>query len=277
VQARALRDVVLAVTLLGAGCAVQPSRTYYDDLDAGADVEHRHVGGGDASVPDDAAPPSDDGPEVVDATEAAPPMESGVADSEAGEEAAAPEASADVAAEAAPEAGPDAPVEAGCGPTNTTSNCGGCGNACGNEHVMTASCTGSACAYTCQTGYANCAETPPNTTGCECATPACCGTSCQTIHEAGYQNGSYYDCNPIATTSSSAQALENQAIAACSKALGVTCNPGFGCGTRGPFHYACNGDPSTGNGCTYCWSYAGTDVLQFEDCGCPPMMLGNWD
>jgi hypothetical protein len=285
VRARALRDLCVAAAVIACGCAVQPSRSYYDDLDGGEDAGQRKVvGGGDGSVPDDSGGTNDDGPvangdagEDV-AAEAAPVVESGITDSAPDTADEGVEASAG-GPDAMPEAGPDAPppIEAGCGPTNTTSNCGACGVACGNERVSTASCTGTACAYVCQTGYSNCSQTAPNTAGCECATPTCCNNSCETIHNSGYLNGFYYDCQPTVTASSSMMTLENQAIEACSQALGTTCHGGFGCGTTGPFHYACNGNPTSGAGCTNCWSYAGSDVLHAEDCGCPPTTLGMWN
>ncbi len=49
--------------------------------------------------------------------------------------------------------------------TSDTMNCGMCGNACAAPANATASCTGSACGFTCDTGWADCDMDPTN--GCE--------------------------------------------------------------------------------------------------------------
>jgi len=62
----------------------------------------------------------------------------------------------------------DANVTNGCEVTLATnvSNCGSCGTACTNAHGST-SCTGSACAPTCSSGWGSCDANPRN--GCETA------------------------------------------------------------------------------------------------------------
>ena len=80
---------------------------------------------------------------------------------------------------------------------SSPSSCGMCGRAC-NTMTGTATCDGTTCSYTCNAGRANCNTGPPNTGGCECATPSCCGTICQTIHVNGVGQN-YYDCDALKT------------------------------------------------------------------------------
>ncbi len=51
--------------------------------------------------------------------------------------------------------------------TSTTSNCAGCGNVCDTTHASSASCSGTACSYTCSAGYADCTVGGVDTDGCE--------------------------------------------------------------------------------------------------------------
>src|SRR5579883_2899296 len=60
-----------------------------------------------------------------------------------------------------------------CGTTCTTiglSNCGACGAKCSTANASSFSCNTSGatptCQYTCNTGFANCSATPPDTSGC---------------------------------------------------------------------------------------------------------------
>jgi hypothetical protein len=75
-------------------------------------------------------------------------------------------------------------------------NCGQCGRAClVDSKVSIPSCNGGLCTSTCQTGYANCnrpAE-PASDDGCECQTPGCCGTQCQSAHHNGFGQ-IFFDC-----------------------------------------------------------------------------------
>lgn len=84
-------------------------------------------------------------------------------------------------------------------PITTTQNCGGCGNTCGSSHVQSATCAaGIKCSYTCSAGYSNCNQSGANTGGCECATPGCCGSSCQVTHSNGVGQN-YFSCDPLGT------------------------------------------------------------------------------
>ncbi len=280
-----------AFPIIAFGCATEPGRTYYDDLDGGdAGTMPDGSGGGDVGtppsdsssngdtgVPDEGTPPPEGGPDAV---------------AEAGGDA---EAETGTGVEAGPDSGPDAPpdtgsgpdaaVEAGCGPTNTAQNCGSCGTACGNLHVMAsgASCVSGECQYNCASGYSNCTMTGANTTGCECHTPGCCSNGCQTTHATGLSNLSYYDCNPLATASQSQSTLISQALAACAAFNGgsvTNCTSDLTCSrtTIGP--YVCNANGGTA--CTTCWSYGGTDILKTENCSCPtgsnpPTIIGTWN
>jgi hypothetical protein len=55
-----------------------------------------------------------------------------------------------------------------CTPTNTTSNCSGCGITCDTKHSTGDTCNGTTCAYTgCNSGYADCTTAAPDSDGCE--------------------------------------------------------------------------------------------------------------
>jgi hypothetical protein len=172
-------------------------------------------------------------------------------------------------------------------PTTTTTNCGGCGNACGTLHAVTAgtTCTGTACQYMCATGYSNCDQTAPNTKGCECATPMCCpGTggapaTCQFTHSNGVGlsalglGESFYDCNPLntynATTAAEACYARFGSAGGCAS---------FRCGTQ-PYYYVCDASSVGGKqtcGST-CWAFGGTQVGNVTDCSCPGVSYGPWN
>jgi hypothetical protein len=291
VRFRFLAAWFLASCAIAVGCAVAPERSFYDDLEGGEAGEGVDASGGgrdvltspvDATTGEDQAtgtPESgpDAGSEVAAEAESA---DAGPDRSEPAEAAADAAKDADAGPGAPADAGVDAAPEAGCGPTDTTSNCGSCGAACGGLHAQAGgtACVSSVCQYTCETGYANCAISGANTTGCECHTPDCCGSSCQTAHEVGLLGEQYYDCNPLATASTPQSTLLDQALAACAAFTGnaagcvgdLTCtNPNFG-------PWVCNGGGSTA-GCNYCWSYGGVDVLKAENCTCPPPRGSNLD
>jgi hypothetical protein len=173
-----------------------------------------------------------------------------------------------------------APDNGGCEtPTTTTSNCGGCGVACGTLNVMTPNCSsGTACGYACTTGYSNCNKSGSNTTGCECNTPACCGSDCEDIHTNGPSSiglgDSWYDCVAVGTDN------VTQATAACVAWKGAgQCSGGWTCGTG--LHVVAQ-DTICDNACTMCWSYATaggtypTTAGTVTDCGCPGTVLGTW-
>ncbi|HLK38771.1 MAG TPA: hypothetical protein VKU41_18545 [Polyangiaceae bacterium] len=93
---------------------------------------------------------------------------------------------------------PAAPNADGCETPSSPSNCGACGRAC-DKKTGTPSCTGATCRYACNTGHSDCnAATAPDLDGCECATPQCCGTGCQTTHSNGVGQN-FYDCLALGT------------------------------------------------------------------------------
>jgi hypothetical protein len=159
--------------------------------------------------------------------------------------------------------------DASCGPLNTPANCGACGTTCSSSAtspgVMSANCTGSTCQYTCKSGYLDCnASVPPDTDGCECATPGsigatCCpGNACPTGHATGYAMGAtgldqtFYDCNTSVN--------QQVALEACAQYSGnaMYCATGDSAGAACP-----NGDlvvcnfsaPLSQN--AVCWVYSG--------------------
>ena len=189
----------------------------------------------------------------------------------------------------------DSPDLGGCATSTTsTSNCGGCGNACKPVGAASDTCNGLSCSYTCNTGRYDCnMNTPPDTDGCECtgSGTGCCGASCQTAHSNG-TGQSYYDCNPLKTYTS-ITAVE--ACLAYSAAIGGTsanCSDGFEC--TGSGHppvvsptFVCYQN-SAGTTCIGpCWAYSstansetGNDDLQGDvlSCSCPAASTGaTWD
>lgn len=177
-----LRLALLGLPLLalgvGLGCLGQAERTYFDNLtDGSADgttVTHPEASAGfDAST-------SDGGVTIVDDAESdAGDVGDALSDANPG-----PMSDAD-AADAADAA------EVGCGPTNTTTNCGACGVACDTTHSSPSSCTGATCQYGgCDAGWGDCVTSAPNTNGCETpltTTSNCtgCGIACDTTHSVG--------------------------------------------------------------------------------------------
>jgi hypothetical protein len=160
--------------------------------------------------------------------------------------------------------------EAGCGPTDTITSCGACGQRC-DTLTGTPSCNGTTCSYACNPGTSDCnSSTAPDTDGCECATPACCNGGCQTAHDNGLGQP-FYDCNPAGTYDSAA------AMAACKAYVTSTggdpskCTGGWDCNGAAAVCY------STSNMCTNCWNYSGSLKGVADDCGCPGTTLGSWN
>jgi hypothetical protein len=180
-----------------AGCLGQADRTYYDDLvEAGTDGT---TGALEASTGTDAS--TDDGGAIG-------PMDDGGGDVPDGSTTREPDA-ADAGGPGddgeALDAGADAPfVEAGCGPTTTTENCGACGAACDTAHSTPSTCSGGACAYSaCTPGWGDCDAGAGNFDGCEtqldtAANCHACGAACDTVHSTGAACGasgcSYQGC-----------------------------------------------------------------------------------
>jgi hypothetical protein len=111
--------------------------------------------------------------------------------------------------------------------------------------------------------------------GCDpiaCMTPSCCGDSCQTVHSNGV-GGTYYDCDPLGTYSSSA------AMAACVAFAGgdaSKCTDGWNCQDDSSIKQVCYVDGS--NHCQmYCWTYAGTMAGVLSDCSCPVTSISPWN
>ena len=139
------------------------------------------------------------------------------------------------------------------------SNCGKCSQACSTQ-TGPASCDGTKCSYTCNQGLSDCnAGTAPNTDGCECATPSCCGSGCQTKHSTGISTPTdYFDCNGTGNGQAQAMAAcgafmmaNGGSSAACSQSQSNNC----GCfGFCGPQANSICG--SAGGNC-YCWQYSG--------------------
>jgi hypothetical protein len=158
--------------------------------------------------------------------------------------------------------------DGGCGPTTSITSCGACGVTC-DTLTGTPHCDGHSCLYACSAGLSDCnAAQAPDTDGCECATPACCGTACQTIHSDGV-GGSFYDCMPLSTYT------QHEAVAACAEHAG---SPSF-CGVA-----ACSGSQAVCDfgsplpDCT-CWGYdrsiAG-HVVTAQSCRCPLSSDPKW-
>jgi hypothetical protein len=160
-----------------------------------------------------------------------------------------------------------APNTDGCEtPTNTPTDCGGCGRACATTNVAgTPTCNGTACTSACNAGFGNCSlpvGSPDGGVaddGCEsnlttCVGTPCCGTLCGKHINGLGQN--YTDCtNPLGTPGNGATykaAMANEAAVAW---------PGGGSVTSG----ACDLGNATcvaQQGANQCavWCYAGSIV-----------------
>jgi hypothetical protein len=268
---------LLGLAILGAGCTGEFRGLGPDPEETGA----MQGIGNDAEVPDGAAEDasaSDASARDRDAPDAGPPdaaspSADGNADDASSSDAMtgqdADGASDDgMAAEGGP--GDAGAPEAGCGATDTIASCGACGQACDTQSGAP-TCDGRTCSYACNTGYADCnGAMAPDTDGCECATPECCGASCQTAHSNGVGQ-TYYDCDPPGALGSTG------AMAACIAFAG-------GDPTKCSDHWYCNNDDQqvcfiTGSrDCqTYCWTYAGALAGAVSDCTCPVTKIADWD
>jgi len=159
-----------------------------------------------------------------------------------------------------------APNTNGCESSlSSTTTCGACNAAC-NTKTGAASCNGTTCSYQCNSGLFDCnAGNAPDTDGCECATPGCCGTGCETTHSDGVGQ-SFYDCNAAGSYNGS------QAQAACTAYTGmasactpstVCCGLNVGICLGMTAHSVCG---STGGKC-YCWQYQGPNQGKVESEG----------
>jgi hypothetical protein len=252
--------------------ALDTSSSVDSSVDASFDVE-----ASDGQARETAAEDASDGAEVgpgdaaSEAHDSGPPLDTGV--------------------DAAPEA------EAGCGPLNTTVNCGACGAKCAHAPSANgASCNGTVCSYQCNPGYLDCnASTAPNTDGCECQTPGaigatCCGSNCPIQHVTGFPTGvippgrdqTFYDCNTGLS--------EQVAMEACTAYSG---SPAY-CATNTSFGFPCIGADGGTNGdlvvCNFlaggqscvCWDYQGSHAGWALNtglttmCACPTGGAGNF-
>jgi hypothetical protein len=230
-RARLHRSAALLVApLLGWGCLGSIERVFDDHLlDAGGSdstvVEASDVDASDAQS--EATPLQDAGPGVGDAASITDATSEGHA---------------------------DAPAD-GCGATNTVDNCGACGVACDNTTASARICNGASCLYTCTSGRSNCNSAAPDTNGCECATPGCCATGCQTAHSNGVGQ-QFYDCLDAGTANQTQATLACNAYAAAVAADGGDAGQCqlYGCtGPQGNNVLICT---SALVGC-YCWKFAG--------------------
>jgi hypothetical protein len=160
-----------------------------------------------------------------------------------------------------------------CGPTNTITNCSGCGLACDVVHSNSPVCNGVTCGYgSCHSGYSDCDTTAPDTDGCECATPSCCGSSCATTHSNGLSEN-YYDCTAKGTYNST------QAMEACTAYTGnVALCSTAACTGPGSNMVACG---ASGGKCA-CWNYSGTNQTHVttssnSTCYCPTSTDPTWN
>jgi hypothetical protein len=202
---------------------------------------------------------ADDATHVDDAMSAGDAPSDGRADAQSGDGDGG-DGAADSSADSG-HGGAEGGGDSGCGPTTTITSCGTCGVTC-DTLTGTASCNGRSCLYACSAGRSDCnAAQAPDTDGCECATPACCGTACQTTHSDGV-GGSFYDCVPLSTYT------QQEALAACAEHAGSASFCGVGaCGSS---LVVCDfGSPLPD--CT-CWSYENRlagHVFAAKSCYCP--------
>ncbi len=142
--------------------------------------------------------------------------------------------------------------DAGCGPTNTITNCSACGDQCDTINSNPLSCTGTTCIYQCKTGFSNCDAAAPDLNGCECPTPVCCGAGCAVTHNCGVNNLHYYDCVDAGTYD------QTQASKACTAYTGnqFACSQAT-CTNDAGDSLIC-GAPD-GGGCA-CWTYTGSAI-----------------
>jgi hypothetical protein len=124
----------------------------------------------------------------------------------------------------------------------------------------------------CNPGHVDCnAVNGPDTDGCECTTPACCGTSCQTTHDNGVGQ-SFYDCFPLGSHSSQSAMEACQAYAQAMGGDPNACSTGYYCTMND--EEACY--VVNGNG-TDCWGYRGFTDGKVTDFSCPSGIVGPWN
>jgi hypothetical protein len=275
---------VLGVTVIGVGCAVQPSRNFYDDRDAtdgtglgdaAVMADARLDGSGvDASPDGEGGSAPDASPDAPSSADAADARSDGAADSggDAGNDAAT-----DAGNDAAADSGNDA--EAGCGPTNTVANCTACGSACDSAHSLGASCSGVSCNYSgCAAGWADCVTTgPPNTDGCETALNTVsnctgCGLTCDSAHSlsrscdgtacrySGCAPG-YGDCITTGPPNTDGCETPLNTVSNCT-GCGLACDTAHSVGT------SCTASGCAYTGCAAGWSNCSNAAPDVAGCEC---------
>ena len=238
------RILILTLPAIGAGvgCLGGDPRTYFDDLldgsvDATSDVDARV----EASTAMD-GPTSSDGTVDASSSNDAPvdlDADAGV-DSEAAADSPADGADGAVAPV---DAGPDSPgvVEAGCGSTQTVTNCGACGTACDRTHSSPVSCSAGTCSYSgCDAGWGDCLPASPNTDGCEtplntAAHCSACNVACDTTNSLDAA------CSGTTCTYSGCKPGWSMCKTAAPNAAGCACNTPGCCvdaGTCQTTHYS---------------------------------------
>jgi hypothetical protein len=308
-----VRVGLLALPLLalgvGLGCLAQPERTYFDDLLDGAvdgtsappGVDGSTVSDGEVPVGDDAGADAENGNDALsnadvvlpDGGPDAAPVEAGcgptntVANCGACGIACDTTHSSPLACAAAGactysacaagwgDCDATAPNANGCeSPLNTAANCSGCGLKCDTLHSVGAACTGTTCSYSaCQPGWSMCKTTAPNTGGCACNTPMCCGANCAATHNDGLGQ-SWYDCVDAGTVDAATEAFK--ACTAYKDGSTSACSGGWTCPGKGP--YVCDApNAAQADLCSRCWSYTGSDIGSVVDCSCPSLRIGSWN
>lgn len=194
---------------------------------------------------------------------------------DSGSDATESDAASDVVTADVSDAGPAADSgDAGdCGVPNTTNDCSMCGAKCDGTNASSTTCNGVACVYQCKAGFSDCADAAPDLNGCECATPACCGSSCQTTHSNGIGQ-SYYNCVDAGTYT------QAQALKACTAYTSdqFACQPAGCVGDAGDLMVC--GPPDAGS-CA-CWTYTGLDTGHVyksgsNTCFCPSTNDLGWN
>jgi len=218
---------------LAAGCAAISGLDKLEKVDCTSDCEAGVDASNDVTI--DARADMNAGDDAPGDTTIGEAGDGGATDSPADAPADSPnDAPADSPNDAPNDAPADSPADAppdggsDCGATNTIQNCGACGNVCNNTNNTNRACSGTACLYTCIGGRSDCnSSIGANTDGCECATPGCCGTGCQTTHDNG-TGQNFYDCiardtytQTEATSACAAYANDNAGNCAPATCLGL--------------------------------------------------------
>jgi hypothetical protein len=143
--------------------------------------------------------------------------------------------------------------------------------------ASSATCSGTTCSYVCKTGASDCNKTTaPDLDGCECPTPGCCPSGCETIHSDGVGAGDpFYDCQPRATYNVPQALKACGAYAASIGGSAADCSDGWACPATsstlvcyGPGGVSCSG---------YCWGYSGTVAGWTTMCSSCGVSAGTWN